>query len=372
MASVVSVASEFGAGAQTMLAAIQPTTRETETLEARFIAPDGQPPIRRFYRSREALLADVARLAPARHVYVGLALRSGQDGTAAGVSRAGAAWAEVDAKLWVGAADPKAAALGVIRAFPAPPGVVVDTWGGYHTYWPLPEPLNVQAAGARARLELVNAGLARAVCGPERTPDRVHDVARVLRLVGTLNHKPEYGVPRPVVLVECRPERRYTLDQLHGLLAERYPWALRPAVTGRVPAPAPGVFGLLHDVPSGDLRERAACGRIRRATLALLDSTGAAGYQSASEADAAIAAALIGAGLTESEAFSLLTLSARGRDAVERKGSRHAEAYWRRTVTRAADYVGPVLETDAGRRVRRLRPVQRPRGVPLVRPGGRA
>jgi hypothetical protein len=47
------------------------------------------------------------------------------------------------------------------------------------------------------------------------------------------------------------------------------------------------------DEQTSDLRERAARGRIRRATLELLDSAGAAGYQSASEADAAIAAGLV-------------------------------------------------------------------------------
>ena len=116
----------------------------------------------------------------------------------------------------------------------------------------------------------------------------------------------------------------------------------------------------------GDLRDRAARGRIRRDTLALLDSTGPAGYQSASEADAAIAAALASAGLTEAESFSLLIRSARGQDAVRRKGPRYAEAYWRRTVANAAAYVGPVLERADGLRVRHLPPLRRPQGVPPV------
>ena len=175
------------------------------------------------------------------------------------------------------------------------------------------------------------------------------------------------------MLAGCDPDRRHTLDQLHELLAERYPWALRPAVTPRrQPGSEPGRVAagirLVPDGPPSGLRERAARGRIRRSTLALLDSVGPAGYQSATEADAAIAAGLIGAGLTEAEALTLLALSARGQDAAERKGERYAEAYWRRTVAHAAAYVGPVLERPDGLRVRRLPPLQRPRSVPIVLP----
>jgi hypothetical protein len=90
--------------------------------------------------------------------------------------------------------------------------------------------------------------------------------------------------------------------------------------------------------------------------LDLLDSTGPGGYSSASEADAAIAAGLIRAGLTADEALALLLDSARGQDAMERKGQQHGLAYLQRTVEHAADYVGPVIEASHGR----LRLVRRP------------
>jgi primase-polymerase (primpol)-like protein len=109
-----------------------------------------------------------------------------------------------------------------------------------------------------------------------------------------------------------------------------------------------------------DLRERASRGRIRRTTLDLLDSTGPAGYGSPSEADAAIAAGLIGAGLTADEALAVLLDSARGQDALERKGQRHGHAYWQRTVEHAAGFVGPVVETTHGRVRVVKRPVTRP------------
>jgi len=104
--------------------------------------------------------------------------------------------------------------------------------------------------------------------------------------------------------------------------------------------------------PPASLRERAAAGRIRRTTLALLDSTGPAGYGSASEADSAIAAGLVGAGLTADEVLALLRESARGADLLTRKGARHGEYCLRRVVERAAAHVGPVLAAPGGLRVR--------------------
>ncbi len=113
----------------------------------------------------------------------------------------------------------------------------------------------------------------------------------------------------------------------------------------------------------GVLRERATRGRIRRTTLTLLDTTGAASYSSASEADAAIAAALIGAGLTRDEALALLLDSARGQDAIRRKSQRHGLTYLQRTVAHAADFVGPVVVQADGRRTR---PARTPRHRSVV------
>lgn len=93
-------------------------------------------------------------------------------------------------------------------------------------------------------------------------------------------------------------------------------------------------------IQAGDLRSRAACARIRRDTLALLDNTGAAHYPSASEADSAIACALIGAGFTADEALSLILDSVRGVDAGRRKGD-HAGNYWRRTISHAEAFASP-------------------------------
>lgn len=134
---------------------------------------------------------------------------------------------------------------------------------------------------------------------------------------------------------------------------------------------APHVWAI-PDAPPRDLRERAARGRIRRETLGLLDSAGPDRYNSPSEADAALAAGLISAGLTADETLALLLDSPRGQDAARRKGERHAMDYWRRTVGHACDYVGPVV-AHGGQRGRVMPTIARPSGVrldPVARPAG--
>gem|GEM_PF-6192436 len=286
-------------------------------------------------------------LVATHHVYYGQAPRVGRNGTANGVPRVGALWADTDAKLWPGEPDPKAAALRAIERFPLPLAAIVDSGGGFYPYLTLSEPWDVTTPGGRQRFESLNAAFARAVCGREKRPDHVQDVSRILRLPGTLNHK--YAPPRPVRILHCEPHVRYSLDQIEHFLKDRYPWALhaeqkRPLV--------PHVWKTPTVAPS-DLREKAAQGRIRRTTLALLDSVGADGYQSGSEADAALAAGLIGAGLTESEALALFRSSTRGADAFKRKGTeQHGEYYLRLTVANAASFVGPVVERPEGLRLR--------------------
>jgi hypothetical protein len=266
---------------------------------------------------------------------VGVALRHGQGGTAADVSRAGALWADIDYKLWQNTDDAAAAALGAVKVFRWQPSALVCSGGGLQPYWRLAVPYDVASDG-KERLERLNAAMARALSGRERTPDHVQDVARILRLPGTWNWK--YAPPQPVRLVWCDPTRTYALADLEREVGVLYPWALAP---DRPADAAPPSF---HAIAGGDLRERAARGRIRRGTLDLLDLPGSAGYQSPSEADAALAAGLMHAGLSLGEAYVLFRDSPRGQDALLRKGERHGEDYLRRTVQRASTFAGPTAQ----------------------------
>jgi hypothetical protein len=81
-----------------------------------------------------------------------------------------------------------------------------------------------------------------------------------------------------------------------------------------------------------------------------------------------VAAGLVSAGLTEAEVLVLIMASARGQDAIERKGTGYAEAYWRRTVAHAVGYVGRVVDRPDGLRVRHLPALRRPQGMVLMGP----
>jgi hypothetical protein len=86
---------------------------------------------------------------------------------------------------------------------------IVCTGGGYYGLLRLAEPLDLRPAGMRDRVEAANKRLARAV-GDGVTLDAVHDIPRILRPVGTFNHK--YGAPR---LVEALREP-FKTDQIIG------------------------------------------------------------------------------------------------------------------------------------------------------------
>jgi putative DNA primase/helicase len=91
-----------------------------------------------------------------------------------------------------------------LAAFPLPPSAVVASGGGLHAYWFLQGPMYLQGDGAQRAKENLRA-LATAVGGDLKSAEP----ARILRLPGTFNHKPDYGEPRPVVLEFIDGERRY-------------------------------------------------------------------------------------------------------------------------------------------------------------------
>jgi hypothetical protein len=72
----------------------------------------------------------------------------------------------------------------VIQA-PVPPSIVVFSGGGVHAYWLLNQPVAINAA-TRDKFEATLRALAKATGGDEQTCE----VARVMRLPGTVNTKP--------------------------------------------------------------------------------------------------------------------------------------------------------------------------------------
>lgn len=136
-----------------------------------------------------------------------------------------AAWIEVDYYAGDGHKhtklphDQRAALQLVLDAVPGlPPSAVIDSGGGIHVYWILEEPWLLANAEDRQRAFSINYRLSQLVKAEAHknhwTVDTVHDLARVLRLPGTLNYK--YDPPRPVTLLTLNglAEDTYTVDAL--------------------------------------------------------------------------------------------------------------------------------------------------------------
>lgn len=100
----------------------------------------------------------------------------------------------------------------VIDILNPPPSVVIDSGGGYHCYWLLSEPFLLTTDADRKRARRAQYAWVDLV-GSD--PD-AKDLARVLRLPGTLNHK--YDPPRPVRFLTVDLERDYSLEELEAYL----------------------------------------------------------------------------------------------------------------------------------------------------------
>lgn len=153
-----------------------------------------------------------------RDTYFGVLPRTRAAGTAeAAVDTTTLLWADVDAKHH----DPdnlergKMTALQAISSFPITPSILVDSGGGYHAYWLLYVPADVEMF-ARPVMK----GIAHLVGG-----DAVHDPARVLRLPGSVNYKREKLVEARVLRFDAR--RKYRPEDFIPYIAgKQHPYRL--------------------------------------------------------------------------------------------------------------------------------------------------
>jgi hypothetical protein len=88
------------------------------------------------------------------------------------------------------------------------PSIIVATGGGFHAYWLLSEPLELTDPTSGELAEQLLRGFAAYLGGDFQAAE----LARVLRVPGTLNHK--YDPPRAVVLERCDVNCRYDLDSV--------------------------------------------------------------------------------------------------------------------------------------------------------------
>ena len=131
-------------------------------------------------------------------------------------------FADLDAKHCGG---DKAGALVHLDALDPAPSVVIDSGGGYHAYWLLLEPYALTTDTKRERAREVQARWVAHVGGDPGAKD----LARVLRVPGTRNLKPEYGPDFPTVeVIRADFSRLYDLDALEALLPQETPQETQP------------------------------------------------------------------------------------------------------------------------------------------------
>ncbi|NLE37059.1 MAG: hypothetical protein GX621_03445 [Pirellulaceae bacterium] len=106
-----------------------------------------------------------------------------------------------------------------LDAMPLPPSLVVGSGSeGVHAYWILREPEPIDGRKKLRELKrlskdwqaLLRANLGVDTHGRAYDLDYTHDLARVLRPAGTINHK--HG--RCVEIIEDTPARRYSIEEL--------------------------------------------------------------------------------------------------------------------------------------------------------------
>jgi RepB DNA-primase from phage plasmid len=158
--------------------------------------------------------------------------------TIADITAISCLFAEFDAKDF----GDKARALAHIEGLELLPSVIVDSGGGYHGYWLLSKPFIFEDQADRERARLAQAAWVAHVGGDKGAKD----LARVLRLPGTLNRK--YDPPAPVGTIRADYALRYALQDLE---AAARPAAGTDAQAIRTPQRAQ-TAGNGRQAPSGD------------------------------------------------------------------------------------------------------------------------
>lgn len=117
-------------------------------------------------------------------------------------------FAEYDAKDFPGG---KSEALNHVNVLPVLPSVLINSGGGYHAYWLLQETYHLTTEADRKRAQAIQAAWVKYTGGDPGAKD----LARVLRVPGSLNHK--YDPPRPVEFVWASYGLLHDLNELEAM-----------------------------------------------------------------------------------------------------------------------------------------------------------
>ncbi len=164
-----------------------------------------------------------AKSAEKYDVYFGLCpqgdLGPGARGTEDNAQALLAVWVDIDVdegKHKRGHHPTKEQAGDAIRALPVKPSAIVWSGGGYHVYWFLDKPWVLDTPEEREKAKALSTSwqaFVRARFSPFDL-DATADLARVLRVPGTLNHKTD--PPTEVKQGALHEDRRYTIAELQA------------------------------------------------------------------------------------------------------------------------------------------------------------
>jgi hypothetical protein len=125
------------------------------------------------------------------------------------------------------------AAVALAYELPVPPTLLIDSGHGLYAWWLFPELWSFENGQERDEAQRFvrrfHATLKAKADAHGWQLDPTSDLSRVLRLVGTTNHKQE---PRPVQAVEVHPARRYNASDLEQYLIDVSPRTWRAVDSG--------------------------------------------------------------------------------------------------------------------------------------------
>lgn len=152
----------------------------------------------------------------------------------------------------------------VIDSWPIKPAAVVDSGGGYHVYILLTVSVILDTDEKRKRAIDLQWAFSQWAGGDTS----VNDLARVLRVPGTYNHKPKYGDDKPLVsIVDFDLSRQYDIADIEPLLQpiidqrearQAHSIPPLPRYSGSVTPTDDKLFDVLYSSKNGAIYERLA------------------------------------------------------------------------------------------------------------------
>lgn len=158
-----------------------------ETLELRAIHRSDKTVSRRFLKTQSEFLSTAKTFGAGWDIYFGVSTRFKNGGKKQDCSRVGCVWVDFDNIVEL----PKFGKT--------PPDLIVNSGGGFHTYWLLETPIYVRT-GRWREIEAVNRGLTKKFNQNLKPIDKTKkfgadimtiDITRILRVPDFFNHKYE-------------------------------------------------------------------------------------------------------------------------------------------------------------------------------------